>query len=226
MEKRKLWKWSLRICICLFLTFVGYKIMPFFQENTHFDFAVKNSKEDLDLNVNISIYSSHYSGSKWYQFVKRKTVVYKGIPIEKFNEKDIDYYINYFYLPSMTKKELVSNKENSNYKYYYVFDKIGFSTGEVVSGIYYNFDNHAYIKYIDLKDNHDEKFTYYDPKKAKYELAELSEASLEELNSMSFKELKETDKILTKDIIRLKKLTLGQKKALIEIHNEKKFDFF
>ena len=200
--------------------------MPFFQEDTSFEFAIKKGVENPDLNVNIFIYS-HYSGSNWYQFVKRKTVVYKGVPIGKFNEKDIHYYIAYFYLPDMKKKKVVSNTEaNSNYKYYYIFDNIGFSTGAKVSGMHYNFDNHTYIKYIDLKDNHDEKFTYYDPKKAKYELAELSEASLEELNSMSFKELKETDKILTKDIIRLKKLTLGQKKALIEIHNEKKFDFF
>ena len=40
---------------------------------------------------------------------------------------------------------------------------------------------------------------------------------------MTFKELMETDKILSKDILKLKKISFAQKKQLIEIHNMKKF---
>lgn len=40
---------------------------------------------------------------------------------------------------------------------------------------------------------------------------------------MSFEELLETDKLLSKDILKLKKLSLVQKKQLIEAHKIKKF---
>ena len=67
------------------------------------------------------------------------------------------------------------------------------------------------------------KFIFYDTNNEKFELTELGPETLNYLDSMSFEELLETDKLLSKDILKLKKLSLVQKKQLIEAHKIKKF---
>ena len=75
----------------------------------------------------------------------------------------------------------------------------------------------------DLKDSMVNKFIFYDTNNEKFELTELRPETLNYLDSMSFEELLETDKLLSKDILKLKKLSLVQKKQLIEAHKIKKF---
>ncbi|WP_227565870.1 hypothetical protein [Acinetobacter bereziniae] len=44
------------------------------------------------------------------------------------------------------------------------------------------------------------------------------------LESMTFEELLETDKLLNKDILKLKNISMNEKKKLIEVHSLKKFE--
>lgn len=41
---------------------------------------------------------------------------------------------------------------------------------------------------------------------------------------MTFEELLETDKLLNKEILKLKNISMNEKKKLIEAHNMKKFE--
>jgi len=68
------------------------------------------------------------------------------------------------------------------------------------------------------------KFIYYDPNKAKFELTQLEPDTIAILESMTFEELLETDKLLNKDILKLKNISMSQKKKLIEVHSMKKFE--
>ena len=44
------------------------------------------------------------------------------------------------------------------------------------------------------------------------------------LESKAFEELLETDKLLNKDILKLKNISMNEKKKLIEVHSMKKFE--
>lgn len=191
--------------------------------STNLYFSMKDNVNLDDLSVNLYLYKRD-SGSKWYGLVKKETIIDHGKLIKsKVSYSNVSYYEIQIFTQSFVKVDLTDNIfKDSFMEYYYSFSKdfmdfkVDNNQDSLSKGTLF------YRK--DLKDSMISKFTFYDANKEKFELTNLGPETLGYLDSMTFKELMETDKLLSKDILKLKKISLIQKKQLIEIHNLKKFE--
>ena len=160
--------------------------------------------------------------SKWYDLVKKETIIQKGKLLKNSTtDSNIFYYNLYIYTSNFKKVHSTENIiKNSIVDHHY-----SFSAEDLKFKILKNEEifSSGTLYYKNLKDSAVNKFIYYPPNVARFELTELSEDTFNILNSMTFEEILETDKLLNKDIMKLRNLSLNQKKKLIEIHNLKKF---
>lgn len=223
-EKFSIRKIRYYIALILFgVLIVGYYSIFYVRENSKFIFKV-DPKSDLK-NLNVNLYTYKYSsGSKWYVLVKKETVIKEGHPINSFNYRGLDYHFIEVFLDDQ-KKEMLNDHvyKKANYEFNYYFSSEGISSNLKVKNSDYAVDNHNFRKYLVLNPSKNLRFAYYDPTTAKFEPKQLNDSSLNELKMMSFEALKNTDKILEKDILKLSQLSMGQRKKLIEIHKTKKF---
>lgn len=204
----------------LFICFLG--CTHTMKESIHLSFSLNNDVNLDDLSVNLYLYKRN-SGSKWYGLVKKETILDHGKLIKsQDNYSDISYYEIYIFTPNAVKVGLTDNIfKNNLMDYHYSFSKNFMNFKIHKNNELFNTGVISYQK--DLKESKISKFIFYDAKKEKFELTHLGPDTLDYLDSMTFKELMETDKILSKDILKLKKISFAQKKQLIEIHNMKKF---
>ena len=196
---------------------------PTMKESTNLNFSLNNGIIINNLDVNIYIYKKK-SGSKWYGLLKKLTIVHNGkLLIKNINISDVSYYEIYVFTPNFVKVDSTDNIFKDNLMDFYY----SFSTDHIDFEI--NKDNKLLSKgklYYekDFKNSSVNKFIFYDSNNQKFDLTELGPDTLNYLDSMTFEELIETDKLLSKDILKLKKLSFAQKKQLIEAHKIKKFD--
>ena len=191
-------------------------------KSTNLSFSIENDIKLNDLSVNIYLYKEN-SGSRWYGLAKKETIIDHGKLVKnKVNYSDISHYEIFVFTNNFSKVDLTDNIFKDDFmEYSYSFSndfmtfKINKNKNLLSSGTLY------YAK--DLKDSMVNKFIFYDTNNEKFELTELGPETLNYLDSMSFEELLETDKLLSKDILKLKKLSLVQKKQLIEANKIKKF---
>lgn len=155
--------------------------------------------------------------------VKKETIVNQGDLIKNTSiNSNVFYYEFYVFNTNFTKMYYAENiikdsvVENG---YFFAEDHLKFKfykNKELFSdGILY---------YKKIENSGVKKFIYYDPNKAKFELTQLEPDTIAILESMTFEELLETDKLLNKDILKLKNISMSQKKKLIEVHSMKKFE--
>lgn len=205
----------------IFIFFLGFS--QTMKDPTILYFSIKDKINLDNLSVNIYLYKRN-SGSKWYGLIKKETIINHGQLIKSTaSYSDISYYEIQVFTKDFIKVDFTDNIfKDSLMEYHYSFSKVkmdfkinknkeSFSSGS----LYYK---------KDFKDSTIQKFTFYDASKEKFELTDLGPDTLAYLDSMTFKELLETDKLLNKDILKLKKLSFSQKKQLIEAHSSKNFE--
>lgn len=190
------------------------------QESNQLFFNIESTQDLADLNVNLYLYKNNFN-SKWYDLVKKETIIQKGKLLKKSAiDSNIFYYDLYIYNSNFKKVHTTENIiKNSIVDHYYSFSAEYFKFNILKNKEIFSSGT---LNYKSFKESSINKFIYYDPNAARFELTELSEDSLNILNSMTFEELLGTDKLLNKDIMKLRNLSLTQKKKLIEIHNLKK----
>lgn len=190
------------------------------QESNQLFFNIESTQNLADLNVNLYLYKNNFN-SKWYDLVKKETIIQKGKLLKKSAiDSNIFYYDLYIYNSNFKKVHTTENIiKNSIVDHYYSFSAEYFKFNILKNKEIFSSGT---LNYKSFKESSINKFIYYDPNAARFELTELSEDSLNILNSMTFEELLGTDKLLNKDIMKLRNLSLTQKKKLIEIHNLKK----
>lgn len=192
------------------------------QESNQLFFNIESTQDLADLNVNLYLYKNTFN-SKWYDLVKKETIIQKGKLLKKSAiDSNIFYYDLYIYTSNLKKVHTTENIiKNSIVDHYYSFSAENFKFNILKNKEIFSSGT---LNYKSFKESSINKFIYYDPNAARFELTELSEDSLNILNSMTFEELLGTDKLLNKDIMKLRNLSLTQKKKLIEIHNLKKIE--
>lgn len=155
--------------------------------------------------------------------VKKETIVNQGDLIKKTSiNSNVFYYEFYVFNTNFTKMYYAENiikdsvVENG---YFFAEDHLKFK-------VYKNKElfSDGILYYKKFENSGVKKFIYYDPNKAKFELTQLEPDTIAILESMTFEELLETDKLLNKDILKLKNISMSQKKKLIEVHSMKKFE--
>ena len=192
-------------------------------KSTNLSFSIENNTNWNELSVNIYLYKAN-SGSRWYGLVKKETIIDHGKLVKsKVNYSDISHYEIFVFTNNFSKVDLTDNIFKDDFmEYYYSFSK-DFMNFEINKNN--NLLSNGTLYYgKDLKDSMVNKFIFYDANKEKFELTSLGPETLNYLDTMTFEELVETDKLLSKDILKLKKLSFTQKKQLIEAHKIKKFD--
>ena len=155
--------------------------------------------------------------------VKKETIVNQGDLIKNTSiNSNVFYYEFYVFNTNFTKMYYAENiikdsvVENG---YFFAEDHLKFK-------VYKNKElfSDGILYYKKFENSGVKKFIYYDPNKAKFELTQLEPDTIATLESMTFEELLETDKLLNKDILKLKNISMSQKKKLIEVHSMKKFE--
>jgi len=197
---------------------------PAMKESTNLHFSVNEKINLNDLNVNLYMYKKN-SGSKWYGLLKKETIISNGKLIKSsVSDSDISYYEIYVFTPYSVKMDLTDNIfKDSLMEYFYSFslDHMDFKINK--NKILLSDGTLYYTK--DFKNSLVHNFTFYDSNTENFKLMDLGPDTLSYIDSLTFSELLETDKILTKDILKLKNLSLSQKKQLIEVHKMKKFNY-
>lgn len=196
-----------------------------FESEKKIKYIFKVDNDQTLLNVNLYLYK-YDSGSKWYSIVKKKTVIEGGKVISPINDGDADYHKIEVYLPNI-KKEILTDHIyiDSDYIFEFTFNSNGIDTLTKVNGGGHHIENKNFQSYQDINKNITHDFIHYNSIGINYELNNIKESLFDELKAMSFEDLKETDKILSKDIMKLNNLSFDQKKQLIEIHKLKKFSW-
>ncbi|WP_327857972.1 hypothetical protein [Acinetobacter guillouiae] len=155
--------------------------------------------------------------------VKKETIVNQGDLIKNTSINSNVFYCEFYvfntnfnkmyYAENIIKDSVVENG------YFFAEDHLKFK-------VYKNKElfSDGILYYKKFENSGVKKFIYYDPNKAKFELTQLEPDTIAILESMTFEELLETDKLLNKDILKLKNMSMSQKKKLIEVHSMKKFE--
>lgn len=187
-------------------------------------FKVDQDENLSNLNVNLYLYK-YDSGSKWYSLVKKKTVIENGQVISPIIDADADHHSIEVYLPNI-RKELTTNHiyTGSDYIFDYTFNSTGINALSKVSGGGHNVENKNFKPYLDIPKNIPHDFMHYNAENTTYEPDNIKESLINELKTMSFEELKTTDKIFDKDLMKLNHLSFEEKQQLIKIHQVKKLD--
>lgn len=192
------------------------------KESTRLNFNVEDQASSENLNINLYTYKN-YLNSRWYGLVKKETIVNQGKLVKNSSlNSNIFYYEFYIFTPEFNKIQHTENIfKDINVENDYVFAKDHLSFK-----VYKNKElfSDGILYYKNFENSGVKKFTYYDPNKAKFELTQLEPETIATLESMTFEELLETDKLLNKDILKLKNISMNEKKKLIEVHSLKKFE--
>lgn len=208
------------IFLIFFIFFLGCS--QDMQESTHLNFSIENKESLKDLNVNLFTYRKDFN-SKWYCLVKKETIVNQGDLIKKTSiNSNVFYYEFYVFNTNFNKMYYTENIIKDNV----VENDYSFAEDHLKFKVYRNKElfSDGILYYKKFENSGVKKFIYYDPNKAKFELTQLEPDTIATLESMTFEELLETDKLLNKDILKLKNISMSQKKKLIEAHNMKKFE--
>lgn len=208
------------IFLIFFIFFLGCS--QDMQESTHLNFSVENKGILKDLNVNLFTYKKDFN-SKWYALVKKETIINQGNLIKNTSvDSNVFYYEFYVFNNNFNKIYYTENiiKDSA------VENDYSFAEDHLKFKVYKNKElfSDGILYYKKFENSGVKKFIYYDPNKAKFELTQLEPDTIATLESMTFEELLETDKLLNKDILKLKNISMNEKKKLIEVHSLKKFE--
>lgn len=192
------------------------------KESTHLTFSLENKESLKDLNVNLFTYKKDFN-SKWYGLVKKETIVNQGDLIKNTSiNSNVFYYEFYVFNTNFNKMYCTENIIKDSV----VENGYSFAEDHLKFKVYKNKElfSDGILYYKKFENSGVKKFIYYDTNKAKFELTQLEPDTIATLESMAFEELLETDKLLNKDILKLKNISMNEKKKLIEVHSMKKFE--
>lgn len=215
--------------ILIFIGILGYKIMMNMKETNEIEinFNVVDSNDLNDLRVNLYVMRADRP-SEWYGYYKYVTVIDKGKVLIKFKSKYVVAYeinghstLKNYYFDTGILDNVFTRKEDFYINYFFTKKNVGTSSNSI-----FNIKQDQVItEYSNLNEaSNVSELEFHDPRTTGYQISDISEEDIFFLETKSFNELKNVEKIQAKDIFKLDHLTYEEKLELVKIHDQKKFD--